>query len=139
MKTLILSALLPVVLCASTGQWEKTDGTIIEVPCPESYDTNRQRLPAGCSNLKPGIWLSVDKYRAMEVDIAEQKVIINAKQAQIDILKSKVGELQGRLLLCTAVPECPACTDNYFKHTVTGAAIGSVLSLGGCAVWSLSQ
>jgi len=139
MKALIISFLLPVAMCASTGQWVKTDGTIIEVPCPTSYDTDRQRLPSGCSNLKPGIWLSVDRYRSMEVQIAEQKVAIEAKSAQIDVLKNKVGNLQGRLLVCSAVPECPACPNNYFKHTITGAAIGSVLSLGGCAVWSLSQ
>lgn len=139
MKTLILSFLLPVAMCASTGQWEKTDGTVIDVPCPSSYDSDRQRLPSGCSNLKPGIWLSVDRYRAMEVEIAEQKAIIEAKQAQINMLKDQIGNLQGRLLVCSAVPECPACPNNYFKNTMTGAAIGTVISLGGCAVWSLSQ
>lgn len=136
-KALVISSLI--MFTASVGVWVKTDGTELTVPCPEAFEDSRIRLPQGCTAHKPGIWLSVDRYRQMEVDLAGLRERVQAKNQEIRLLTSRNSELQGKLLVCTAIPECPACPNNFFKHTATGAAIGTVLSLGGCAVWTLSQ
>jgi len=136
-KALVLSTL--VLFTASVGVWVKTDGTSIEVPCPTAFEDSRMRLPQGCNAIKPGIWLSVDRYRQMEVELAGLRERLQSKDQEIRLLTSRISELQGKLILCTAVPECPACPNTFLQHTVTGAAIGTVLSLGGCAAWTLSR
>ena len=136
-KALVISSLI--MFTASVGVWVKTDGTELTVPCPEAFEDSRIRLPQGCTAHKPGIWLSVDRYRQMEVDLAGLRERVQAKNQEIRLLTSRNSELQGKLLVCTAIPECPACPNHFLKHTATGAAIGTVLSLGGCAVWTLSQ
>lgn len=136
---LYLLALASVLTCASTGKWVKTDGSVIEVPCPEAYTDSRQRLPGGCTNLKPGVWLSVDRYRSMEVELAGLKAKLESRDEEIRTLSTRVSELESNLLICTAVPECPVCPDHSIKHHTTGAVIGTVITLGGCALWNLSQ
>jgi len=136
-KTLLISSLL--MFTASFGVWIKTDGTELTVPCPDDFSVERLRLPLGCTAEMPGVWLSVDRYREMEVELAEARATIQSKAEQITALEARVSALEGQLLVCTAVPECPACPNNFFQHTMTGAAIGTVISLGGCAAWTLSR
>jgi len=136
-KSLIMSSLI--LFSASVGVWVKTDGTEMSVPCPSDFDKERLRIPQGCTSYKPGIWLSVDRYRQMEVDLAGMQERLQAKNQEIKLLEATRDRLQGQLLICTAVPQCPSCPNTFFQNTVTGAAIGTVLSLGGCAVWTLSR
>lgn len=136
-KAILLS--LPIIFSTSVGLWINTDGSEKMVPCPESFDTDRLRLPQGCSAYEPGVWLSVDRYREMDIELQTLETQLAAKDEEIKHLEARTNQLQGQLILCTAVPECPACPDNFLKYTATGAALGSVISLGGCAAWNLSQ
>jgi hypothetical protein len=136
-KTILLS--IPIIFSASVGVWVNTDGTEKTVPCPLTFDDDRIRIPKGCIAHKPGVWLGVDRYRNLEVELAVLRGRVQAKDVEIKALEARVDSLTSQLLVCTAVPECPACNDHFFKHTITGATIGSVISLGGCALWSLSR
>jgi len=137
LKSILISTVL-LGAAATTGIWIKSDGEIIEVPCPQEYDDSRERLPQGCVNLQPGIWLSVDRYRDMEVEIASLKERLEGKDREVQVLEGRVNELQGQLIICTAVPECPSCPSTL-PNTVTGAVIGTVITAGGCALWTISQ
>jgi hypothetical protein len=139
MKLTLLTFISSFVFTASTGTWIKTDGTVLEVPCPKVYEGHRQRLPSGCTNIKAGVWLQTDKYREMEVTIAKAKADEHNRQREIALLKTRISKLESQLILCTAVPECPACPNHYFRNTTMGAIIGSTITLGGCAVWNLSK
>lgn len=136
-KTLLISTSM--LFSASVGVWINTDGYRQTVPCPTAFTDTRMRLPQGCMAVKHGVWLSTGRYRDMEVELAGLRERVKAKDIEIDAYKDRVNGLTSQLLVCTAVPECPACPDYFLKHTATGAAIASVITLGGCAAWTLSQ
>ena len=124
---------------SATGIWIKSDGEVIEVPCPESFDTDRARLPQGCINPKAGVWLSVSRYKELEVEIAELKASNNGKDKVIGAHEQVIRDLRSQLLICTAVPDCPVCPSTNFQSTLTGAAIGASITLGGCFLWTQSH
>ena len=135
-KAILIASLFSV---ASTGIWVTSTGEVQTVPCPESYDDTRERLPQGCVNLQPGVWLAPARYRDMEVEIAGLREQISGKDREIELLKARVNELQGQLIITTAVPDCPACSCSTLPHTLTGALIGTALTAGGCVLWTVSQ
>ena len=117
----------------------QSDGTAVEVPCPREYSDSRARLPKGCETLSAGIWLSVSKYKEMEVEISGLKAKDKGRSEEIGRLKKEISKLQSHLLLCTAVSPCPTCPAISFKSTFTGAAIGATLTAGGCLLWTQSH
>ena len=135
-----ISFLLILAAPPSTGVWVQSDGTSVTVPCPRGeYSDSRARLPKGCETLSAGIWLSVSKYKEMEVEISGLKAKDKGKSEEIARLKKEISKLQSHLLLCTAVSPCPTCPSISFKSTFTGAVIGASLTAGGCLLWTQSH
>lgn len=132
-------AILFLTAASSTGIWIKTNGEVIEVPCPEKYEGDRGRIPQGCINPQAGVWLSPAKYKAMEVEIAELKAEVDGKTNLIAHYEQTINSLRSQLLVCSAVPDCPVCPSTDFKSTITGAAIGTAITFGGCLLWNQSQ
>lgn len=134
-----LASALFLFSASATGIWIKSDGEVIEVPCPESFDSDRARLPQGCVNPQAGVWLSVARYKELEVEIAELKAANDGKDKVIGAHEQTIKDLRSNLLVCTAVPDCPVCPSTDLRSTFTGAAIGTAITLGGCFLWTQSH
>ncbi len=125
----------------STGVWVKTDGTVLEVPCPDAVlfhgpHQGVQRLPGGCAAGAPGMWLSLEEYRSVRTERARLEAELEGKDAMIQDLKTQLSKAQSDLIICSAVPMCPECPSNGF---LSGALLATALTTGGCALWTLSR
>lgn len=120
------------------GLWVNPNGSIIELSCPKPEEyKDRARLPSGCKVEVPGVWLSTDKYRSLEVDLAVAKAELEAKEKLIQDYKAALKASEADLLLCRAAPPCEPCKN--FTHQLSGALVGTLITSGACAAWTLSR
>lgn len=130
--------LAPLLFAGSTGVWVNTDGSIVEMPCPDRPDYgDRTRLPSGCRVEIAGVWLSTARYKKLEVDLAAAEQEVKSQQELISALKLALKKSETDLLICKAAPPCPICKDNSFSNHISGAVIGTVITSGACVAWTL--
>lgn len=139
MKLLALYSFLSVfAVGATTGLWVKSNGDVIEVPCPDMIKFGLEtRIPAGCTAHRAGVWISATEYKEYRVQLAEASAQIQQQQMIIDALKQQLKQVEDNLVLCRAIPECVPCIDHSLKHNLTGAAAGAAITGGGCLLWTL--
>jgi len=129
-----------ILLVPILGLWVRTDGSVFEAPCPDlPLFQEELRLPAGCVSHRAGFWQSMSKYRENAVQLAEARATVFEQQKLIEELKRQLNEAQNDLIICRAIPECLPCKDNSFKHILSGAVAGSLITSGGCLIWTLSR
>lgn len=125
------------LLTGSMGVWINTDGERVEVPCPPASEYgSRTRLPAGCRAEVAGVWLSVERYRELEINLAKREADLEAQATIVQELKSQINSCQSQLLVCMAAPPCPSCPSAFVPLT-QGALLGSLITSGGCVAWTL--
>lgn len=133
MKTLLLTLAL-------TGIWVTPAGDPIEVDCPNlgDYESGRVRLPRGCTAHRQGVLLSVDRYKRLEVDLAESQAMVAGQRETIDQLLQQKKDLQAQLLRLSVTPTCTECPSTL-PATLNGALYGSLVTFGGCLLWTTSR
>lgn len=133
MKIFILAAAL-------TGIWVSPTGDPIEVACPriDAFEDGRARLPRGCSAHREGVWLSADRYKALEVRLREAEAQVEAQEAVMFRLTQIKDSLQKQLIQCSVQPLCAECPSTT-PSTLIGVAGGALLSFGGCALWTATR
>jgi len=133
MKIIFLAAAL-------TGLWVSPAGEVIEVPCPEpiEFHAERVRMPRGCMADQMGVWLSVERYKELEIAEAVAQVEVEEQRATIKELEQKVKDLQRQNLRQSLSETQKDCYEPQTPFFV-GALTATVIATGGCALWNLSN
>jgi hypothetical protein len=73
----------------STGLWVKSDGSQTQMACPsrDKYGKKALKLPSGCLVQAPGVWISVDRHRALVGEAAAQEARLKGTREAIKGLR----------------------------------------------------
>ena len=111
-----------------TGNWRDADGTLRDVPCPESFE-ERARMPKGCVAKEMGVWLSREYYTQLVVNLSRLKKEKEERQKLLKLKEDRIKSLELQLKLKVVAPApAPSCFTEILSTTI--------LTTAGCVVWN---
>lgn len=137
MFKLMFLQMFTLLAVGSTGIWVGTDGQPIEVPCPDGVAFNAKvRIPSNCVAYRHGFWLSVEEYKSLKVELAEQAQAIQSKDDLIATLKADLEAQRVNHIVSVAIPDCPICECSTLAPAFKGVLVGAAIITGGCVAWT---
>ena len=138
MKTLAIALSLTIVGPSTTGIWLDGDGRAVEVSCPGvlEYEAGRLRLPSNCVAQRPGVWLSRDYYTDLEVKLAKAEARVAELEKQQQQAREEYYVCRNEVTSMSITGYGQPVFDGPALPFFGGAALGTLISLGGCALWT---
>lgn len=138
MKTIAIALSLLIVGQSTSGIWLDSEGRAMEVPCPGvlQFEEGRVRLPSSCVAQRPGVWLSRAYYTDLEVRLAEAEAKLVELQKQNTERHREYISCRNEVTRMSITGAGQPDFDSPALPFFGGAALGTIVSLGGCALWT---
>jgi len=115
------------------GTWIRGNGEPELIECPEGWEAGgRVRLAMGCTAFNPGVFLTRDKYKELEVELEARWQDIQGYKDRILLYESRIRDMELQLQIKdVSVVECEPCSCAWPVVTSTVVSGGAGLVIGG--------